>query len=75
MLELALISYECVLKHLIGPTSGDFILPQESISVAALAGFRLISFPPLTNKETLNSQVHHLISINDPDTELQNEVL
>jgi hypothetical protein len=75
MLELALISYEHVPKHLIGPTSGNFILSQESISVATLAGFRLISFPPLINKETLNGQVHHLVSLNDPDTELQNEVL
>jgi hypothetical protein len=75
MLEPALILYEHVLKHLIGPTSGDFILPQESISVIALAGFRLISFPPLTNKKMLNGQVHCLISLNNPDTELQNEVL
>lgn len=75
MLEPTLISYELVPNHLIGPTSDHFILPQEKISVAALAGFKLVSFPPLTNKATLNSQARHLVSVNKLDTELQNTVL
>jgi hypothetical protein len=69
------ISYELVPSHLVGPTSDDFILPHEKISVAALAGFKLVSFSPLANQETLTNQVHHLVGANEPDTELQNKVL
>jgi len=74
MPEPFVVSYEGVPNHLIGPTS-DFVLPQEEMSVAALAGFKLISFPPLTKKEALDDQVHRLIGVNEPDTGLQNTVL
>ncbi|KAF8493747.1 hypothetical protein F5888DRAFT_1806075 [Russula emetica] len=75
MLEPAIISYERVPNHLVGPTSNHFVLPQKKILVAALAGFKLISFPPLTNKKTLDSQVLHLIGANEPNTELQKKLL
>ena len=75
MIEPILISYECVPNHLVGPTSGHFILPQEMISVVILASFKLVSFPPLTNNKTLDSQVHYLVGANKPDIELQNKLL
>lgn len=74
MPEPALILYELISNHLVGPTSDDFILPHEKISVAALAGFKLISFSPLANKETLTN-VHHLVGANKLATKLQNKVL
>ena len=75
MPEPTLISYELITSHLIGPTFDDFILLHEKISVATLAGFKLISFPPLTNWEMLTNQVHHLVSVNKLDTKLQTKVL
>ena len=74
MPEPPVVSYESVPDHLIGPTS-DFVLPQEDMSVAALAGFKLVSFPSLTNKETLNDQVRRLVGVNEPNTGLQNKIL
>lgn len=62
MPEPFVILYKGIPNHLIGPTS-DFILPQEEMSVAALAGFKLILFPPLIKKEVLDDQVHCLISV------------
>ena len=47
MPEPPVVLYESVPNHLIGPTS-NFVLPQEDMSVAALAGFKLVSFPSLT---------------------------
>jgi hypothetical protein len=75
MPEPALISYELIPNYLGGPTSNNFVFPHEKISVTALAGFKLVSFPPLTNKKMLDNQVYYLISANKPNTELQNKIL
>ena len=56
MPESTLVSYEHIPNHLVGPTSGHFVFPQENIFVAMLANFKLISFLPLTNKDALNDQ-------------------
>lgn len=75
MPEPALVSYERVPNSLIGNTSADFVLPAQKLSVTTFAGFKLVSFPALTNKETLNGQLIQLVGTSEPDTELQNETL
>lgn len=75
MPEPALVSYEGVPDHLVGNTYVNFVLPAQKLSVATLAGFKLVSFPVLTNKEALDGQVIQLIGSSEPNTELQNEIL
>lgn len=75
MPEPAPVSYELVPNSLVGSTSDDFVLPSQKLSIAAFAGFKLISFPALTNKETLDGQLLRLVGTSEPDTELQNEIL